>query len=204
MTVEEVSKRQEWRALQRERERERRRMRDRQRRQSMSLEEREKHLARRRRNYQLRRQRVENAKLDSQQEQYIIGTRANGQERANASATKSEGSAATGVHKSAKYPRRLCLNQIKHLARLLNTPVDNPCGESHQIVADVMRKERVRRRCRSRSLRLIHVKRLARALNSCMKDAADKTQLSETQVEENLLQGEIQLMSSDVEIFTTE
>lgn len=41
----------------REQERERRRMRDRQRRQSMTLEQKEKHLARRRRNYQLRRER---------------------------------------------------------------------------------------------------------------------------------------------------
>lgn len=38
-----------------EEERERRRMRDRQRRRSMTLEQRERHLARRRRNYQLRR-----------------------------------------------------------------------------------------------------------------------------------------------------
>ncbi|CAI9087154.1 OLC1v1021151C1 [Oldenlandia corymbosa var. corymbosa] len=51
----------DWRARQKERERERRRMRDRQRRQSMSVEEREKHLARRRKNYQLRRQRAATA-----------------------------------------------------------------------------------------------------------------------------------------------
>lgn len=51
-----------WRNIQKEREREKRRMRDRERRQSMSLEERERHLARRRRNYQLRRQRALNAK----------------------------------------------------------------------------------------------------------------------------------------------
>ncbi|KAK9023025.1 hypothetical protein V6N11_003258 [Hibiscus sabdariffa] len=49
--------------LRKELERERRRLRDRQRRQSMSHEEREKHLARRRRNYQLRRQRAETARL---------------------------------------------------------------------------------------------------------------------------------------------
>lgn len=51
------------RSAQREREREKRRMRDRQRRQNMSLEQRERQLARRRRNYQLRRIRAENAKL---------------------------------------------------------------------------------------------------------------------------------------------
>lgn len=61
--------RSELRKLQKEEERERRRLRDRQRRQSMSVEEREKHLARRRRNYQLRRLRAENSKLDSEQTQ---------------------------------------------------------------------------------------------------------------------------------------
>ncbi|OMO64730.1 hypothetical protein COLO4_31917 [Corchorus olitorius] len=50
--------------LRKEVERERRRIRDRQRRQSMSFEEREKHLARRRRNYQLRRQRAETARIN--------------------------------------------------------------------------------------------------------------------------------------------
>ena len=48
--------------MQREQERELRRVRDRQRRQSMTVEQRERHLARCRRNYQLRRLRVENAK----------------------------------------------------------------------------------------------------------------------------------------------
>lgn len=47
-------------AMQREKEREKRRLRDRQRRQSMSQEQREKHLARRRKNYQLRRLRAQN------------------------------------------------------------------------------------------------------------------------------------------------
>lgn len=49
----------------REQERERRRMRDRQRRQSMTEEQRERHLARRRRNYQLRRLRAETSRLDT-------------------------------------------------------------------------------------------------------------------------------------------
>lgn len=49
--------------MEREEERERRRLRDRQRRQSMTKEERERHLARRRRNYQLRRQRASNAPI---------------------------------------------------------------------------------------------------------------------------------------------
>ncbi|GKV18771.1 hypothetical protein SLEP1_g29109 [Rubroshorea leprosula] len=62
--------------LRKEQERERRRLRDRQRRQSMSLEEREKHLARRRRNYQLRRQRAQTALSNPQTQfsQTSIGT----------------------------------------------------------------------------------------------------------------------------------
>lgn len=63
MATEQSREHADWRARQKERERERRRMRDRQRRQSMSVEEREKHLARRRKNYQLRRQRAANAQL---------------------------------------------------------------------------------------------------------------------------------------------
>lgn len=65
-----------WRNIQKEREREKRRMRDRERRQSMSLEERERHLARRRRNYQLRRQRALNAKTGHQQQVLNTGSEA--------------------------------------------------------------------------------------------------------------------------------
>lgn len=66
MTTPDTSDKSVLRIMQREQERERRRIRDRQRRQSMSVEEREKHLARRRRNYQLRRQKADNSQLDSQ------------------------------------------------------------------------------------------------------------------------------------------
>lgn len=59
MSMEEFPER-ELRRMQREQERERRRIRDRQRRQSMTQEQRERHLARRRRNYQLRRLRAAN------------------------------------------------------------------------------------------------------------------------------------------------
>ncbi|XP_059639889.1 uncharacterized protein LOC132282289 [Cornus florida] len=175
MTVEEVSERPEWHTLQREQERERRRMRDRQRRQSMSLEQREKHLARRRRNYQLRRQRAENAQLDSRHVKTSIAARGelktqnenqalvadlelsvqcdvvahvgfdSGQETLNASATKSEG-AEGGGQNSAKLPQRLRLSKIRHLARLLNTPVGR-LGATHQIGADVAAKENARTNC---------------------------------------------------------
>lgn len=66
MAMEESAERSELRRMQREQERERRRIRDRQRRQSMTLEQRERHLARRRRNYQLRRLRAETARVGSQ------------------------------------------------------------------------------------------------------------------------------------------
>lgn len=62
---EDSAERPESRRRQREEERERRRMRDRLRRQSMTLEQRERHLARRRRNYQLRRLRAEPSRLTS-------------------------------------------------------------------------------------------------------------------------------------------
>lgn len=69
ITMKETLDRSELRRMQREQERERRRIRDRQRRQSMTVEQRERHLARRRRNYQLRRLRAENAKVDFQSNQ---------------------------------------------------------------------------------------------------------------------------------------
>ncbi|XP_015901826.3 uncharacterized protein LOC107434846 [Ziziphus jujuba] len=65
MAMEESGERSDLRRMQREQERERRRIRDRQRRQSMTLEQRERHLARRRRNYQLRRLRAESSRLGS-------------------------------------------------------------------------------------------------------------------------------------------
>ena len=75
MASEHEAERPDARALQREKERERRRLRDRQRRQNMSQEQREKHLARRRRNYQLRRLRAQNAQLlASQQTHLSMGT----------------------------------------------------------------------------------------------------------------------------------
>lgn len=66
MAMEESAERSDIRRMQREQERERRRIRDRQRRQSMTLEQRERHLARRRRNYQLRRLRAETSRVGSQ------------------------------------------------------------------------------------------------------------------------------------------
>lgn len=69
MTTQGISEKSVLQIMQREQEREKRRIRDRQRRKSMSVEDREIHLARRRRNYQLRRQKADNSQLDSQCEQ---------------------------------------------------------------------------------------------------------------------------------------
>ncbi|KAK4360093.1 hypothetical protein RND71_022322 [Anisodus tanguticus] len=79
MDTEELAETKEWhvvknsRNAQKEEERERRRIRDRLRRQTMSNEEREKHLARRRRNYQLRRQKVLNNSFSTSQNYDSMG-----------------------------------------------------------------------------------------------------------------------------------
>lgn len=89
MATEELSETKEWhvvknwRNVQKEKERERRRIRDRLRRQTMSLEEREKHLARRRRNYQLRRQKVLNNSFSSYQNYESTTSAGNSNEEEN-------------------------------------------------------------------------------------------------------------------------
>ncbi|CAK9156827.1 unnamed protein product [Ilex paraguariensis] len=170
MTAEDISEGPEWRTVEKERERERRRMRDRQRIQSLSLEEKEKHPARRSRNYQLRRQRAGNAQMGSQHEQASTATRcelslrsenqalidvsdmsvecnglehvrfSRGQEKPKAPGARCE-DGETRVQRSAKLPKRLRLSQIRHLARLLNTPVVKPTDGSEQIGTDVLVKD---------------------------------------------------------------
>ncbi|GMP73453.1 hypothetical protein CsSME_00031209 [Camellia sinensis var. sinensis] len=49
-----------------------------------------------------------------------------------------------------------------------------------------------------KGLRLTHLKRLARALNSTNKEAADQNHLTETQVKQSLPQREFQQINSDV------
>lgn len=168
MSMEEVSERSELRRLQREQERERRRVRDRQRRQSMTVDQREKHLARRRRNYQLRRLRAENVRLSSESGQTSSVTRVEmitanehqavtsvselsvqcngvshvgvdeGQDKLNVECTNFEGLEAL-VHKSANCPRVLRLSHIRRLARSKNHSVGELTG-NHQIVAEVITK----------------------------------------------------------------
>ncbi|XP_030968115.1 uncharacterized protein LOC115988664 isoform X1 [Quercus lobata] len=168
MRMEEESGRSELRRMQREQERERRRIRDRQRRQSMTVEQREKHLARRRRNYQLRRLRAENVRLGSQtgersvvsrnetitvnEHQAVISVSGpsdqcntvphvqinQGQEKLIVECTKSEGLEAL-AHKSAHFQRTLRLSHVRHLARTLNHSVGELTGNC-QVVAAVVNK----------------------------------------------------------------
>ncbi|XP_010686701.1 uncharacterized protein LOC104900869 [Beta vulgaris subsp. vulgaris] len=128
---------------QREKEREKRRLRDRLRRQNMSQEQREKHLARRRRNYQLRRLRAQNSNQQT--------------DTPDLSNDTTEPKIQEEAQKKRKYPRRLRLSEIRHLARTLHCDGNQQIQEVSTSCADTKR------------LRLTHVKRLARALNLTMK-----------------------------------
>ncbi|THF99111.1 hypothetical protein TEA_027858 [Camellia sinensis var. sinensis] len=209
METKQLAERPEWHIMEREQDRERRRMRDRLRRQSMSAKERENHLARRRKNYQIRRQRAENAKLESHNEQTSIPRSQLNHGNENQSPIAVYGHSIqcaletkplrseAGAHKSPKFPRQLRLNRVRHLARLLNSPMSELIGDSHQI--GFITKEIVTTNCRSiKGLRLTHLKRLARALNSTNKEAADQNHLTETQVKQSLPQREFQQINSDV------
>ncbi|KAF5474946.1 hypothetical protein F2P56_006798 [Juglans regia] len=173
--MEEVSERSELRRMQREQERERRRMRDRQRRQSMTLEQREKHLARRRRNYQLRRLRAESARSGSQtgqagmvsrgetitsdEHQAVtsfsgLSVKCNGvthvgtnkdEENLTVDCKESEGLEAL-AYKGTNFPRRLRLSHIRHLARSLNNSMGE-LGGNHQMVEAVITKRDVASNC---------------------------------------------------------
>ncbi|XP_059309515.1 uncharacterized protein LOC132060516 [Lycium ferocissimum] len=182
-----------WRNAQKEKERERRRIRDRLRRQTMSNEEREKHLARRRRNYQLRRQKVLNNSFSSSQnydsttsagysneEENQANVPVSGlevqlsdatfhpefgssqEEPADASSALQQG-VEERRYKVQRNPNILPLYQIRHLARLLNSLSSDNQG----IGTSLMSKDNITTESRSRrGIRLIDVKRLARALNA--------------------------------------
>ncbi|CAH9112087.1 unnamed protein product [Cuscuta epithymum] len=193
-----------WPNVEKEREREKRRMRDRERRQSMSEEQRERHLARRRRNYQLRRQRASLMSscppplppLPSQTRGIIIPrTRSifhqcdetiqlecieKDHERlleASLSTMSSSHPGGAGqdatTHVKYPYPEGLHFYQIKHFARLLNSP----SGEAHDHIQHVEAQVSAKgcdsttiSKCKlRRRVRLIDLKRLARALNSAPK-----------------------------------
>ncbi|MCD7464063.1 hypothetical protein HAX54_051993 [Datura stramonium] len=183
-----------WRNAQKEKERERRRIRDRLRRQTMSNEEREKHLARRRRNYQLRRQKVlNNSSFDTSQyyesttsagysneeeNQELVPISGLGVQLSDATfhpefcKSQEEPADATSTLHQGVEERRckvqrsqniLPLYQIRHLARLLNSL----SSDNQEIGTNLMSKDNENAESRlRRGIRLIDVKRLARALNA--------------------------------------
>ncbi|KAG9152803.1 hypothetical protein Leryth_017631 [Lithospermum erythrorhizon] len=177
---------------QKDRDRERRRVRDRQRRQSMSQEERERHLARRRRNYQLRRQRAsmvnstcsgfEMDMITNENLEPVPVTEVGFQFNVsngygamyathNAPDMKSEGYVGNGTEelsqKLAINSEGLRLHQIKHLARELNKSSGKLDDNSFQCLTDTVTNGTSEVKCESiKCTRLVHVKRLARALHS--------------------------------------
>nr|GMD43974.1 zinc finger CCCH domain-containing protein 18 isoform X2 [Ipomoea batatas] len=177
-----------WRNIQKEREREKRRMRDRERRQSMSLEERERHLARRRRNYQLRRQRALNnaaAKTGSEAENennnlQVVSVVPELEFYSDSAprfvSTKDH---ATNPPEARRirpvkypYPKGLHFYQIRHLARLLNSRSGGVRDHNQRVEAEVTDKNYDVPKSSGklwRRIRLIDMKRLARALNSVPK-----------------------------------
>ncbi|KAG5242392.1 hypothetical protein OIU77_029506 [Salix suchowensis] len=222
--MEELTERAVLRNLQKEQERERRRLRDRQRRQAMSVEEREKHLARRRKNYQLRRQRAQNGRdpqinesdlVDSDESPVLLSdenhqtaisvpVQSNGachvdldlrQGSLNAGNANSVG-LEVPAHKLAKLPIRSRLNHIKHLARSLVDTLD--IGDAHKIPSDLTMKEDTASNCTPpKALRLNRVKHLARVLTSDVTTKTVQNHNHETEGEQNLQRGE-HLMNSNL------
>ncbi|KAF3451846.1 hypothetical protein FNV43_RR07942 [Rhamnella rubrinervis] len=163
MALEESAERSDIRRIQREQERERRRIRDRQRRQSMTLEQRERHLARRRRNYQLRRLRAETSRAGSQCQDAGLeegGEMVSNNEYEAINYVPEISFHSDGVNPvefiqgqeelSAQNPQtvgvealaytltsRLRLSHIRRLARSLNQSGDKVTG-IHQVVSEVM------------------------------------------------------------------
>ncbi|PPR99623.1 hypothetical protein GOBAR_AA21056 [Gossypium barbadense] len=154
--MEELTSRSE---IRKELERERRRLRDRQRRQSMSLEEKEKHLARRRRNYQLRRQRAEMARLNPPMSPIQLPL-----------------SLDIPAHKLAILPGKVRLNRIKHLARAINDPVGD--GVS---IGGLMKENGTSNCLSSKGLRLNRIKRLARTTNPAVQEILSQSHQSITE-----------------------
>ncbi|TYH68571.1 hypothetical protein ES332_D06G269500v1 [Gossypium tomentosum] len=200
--MEELTSRSE---IRKELERERRRIRDRQRRQSMSLEEKEKHLARRRRNYQLRRQRAEMARLNPPISPIQlplsnaltcvsvsdVSPRCNadvavaadaflrtdhGQQQRLILDTGNSHSLDVPAHKLAILPGKVRLNRIKHLARAINDPVGD--GVS---IGGLMKENGTSNCLSSKGLRLNRVKRLARTTNPAVQEILSQSHQSITE-----------------------
>ncbi|KAL2339260.1 hypothetical protein Fmac_013706 [Flemingia macrophylla] len=141
--------------MEREEERERRRLRDRERRQSMTKEERARHLARRRRNYQLRRQRAAAAFMSESLPQTVKG-----------SSIQLEGC-----------PKRLRLNIVKQLARNLASVTPG----NHQVAPELISASTANGNT-SKPLRLNRVKRLARSLSISSEKTAPQKNHNHTEV----------------------
>ncbi|KAL1194678.1 hypothetical protein V5N11_031499 [Cardamine amara subsp. amara] len=153
----------ESRKSRKEQERERRRLRDRERRQSMSQDERERHLARRRKNYQLRRQRAEISRLDSQIQAITGGNQETPTSPPDSGASsviplvESDQSVEVPGEGLAKLMGPIRLSRLKHLARTLSKS-SNGAETSNTGPIDL------KTRCAmSSGLRLSLVKRLVRS-----------------------------------------
>ncbi|KAK3432207.1 hypothetical protein EUGRSUZ_E03896 [Eucalyptus grandis] len=151
----------------REQERERRRMRDRQRRQSMTLEQKEKHLARRRRNYQLRR------------------------ERKNQGSDHQSGQTDTAIeHGNTGRNDR----QMDHSVSQFTAQYDraDPAG-FNQVLQNISAESLRSNGGKSTTgVRLNRLKRLARTANSAPNEASEKNHHDETQGQQKPEVGEVQ------------
>ncbi|CAH8306075.1 unnamed protein product [Eruca vesicaria subsp. sativa] len=162
--------RDESRKSRKEREMERRRLRDRERRQSMSQDERERHLARRRKNYQLRRQRAEVSRIGSQIQDITAGARGNqlavtsplhSGDSSTVPLVDSDQSVGIPVEELVKLVGTIRLSRVKHLARTLrkwSTTTGAEASSSNSVATNAMT-----RRAMSSGLRLSRVKRLVRS-----------------------------------------
>ncbi|XP_009136772.1 uncharacterized protein LOC103860853 [Brassica rapa] len=158
--------RDESRKIRKEKEMERRRLRDRERRQSMSQDERERHLARRRKNYQLRRQRAEVSRIGSQiQElagegsQLAVASPIQSGDSSTVPLVDSDQSVGISVEEFGKLVGTIRLSRVKHLARTLRKWSTNGAEASSSTGGT----NAMTRRAMSSGLRLSRVKRLVRS-----------------------------------------
>ncbi|KAJ4868006.1 Uncharacterized protein Rs2_14014 [Raphanus sativus] len=160
--------RDESRKSRKEKEMERRRLRDRERRQSMSQDERERHLARRRKNYQLRRQRAEVSRIGSQIQEItgegsqlaaVISPLHSGDSSTVPSLFDSDQSVGISVEEFGKLVGTIRLSRVKHLARTLRKWSNTGAEASSSSGAT----NAMTRCAMSSGLRLSRVKRLVRS-----------------------------------------
>ncbi|KAF8030488.1 hypothetical protein BT93_E2814 [Corymbia citriodora subsp. variegata] len=151
----------------REQERERRRMRDRQRRQSMTLEQKEKHLARRRRNYQLRR------------------------ERKNLGSDHQSGQTDTAIERGNTGRNN---RQVDHCAQQFAAQYDRAVSVGFNQVLQNTSAESLRSNSgkSTTGVRLNRLKRLARTANSAPNETSEKNHHDETQGQQKPEVGEVQ------------